>query len=148
MWGAIIATIIGGAIYLFGDNVAPESAFLGGTNFLFYWYLVLGIIGMVFGLLIALGIMGTGTIVGGSKWGIAGGLLGAVGGGTLGLFVLALIFVTSAMRVAGAYLLHDSVALIEGGVYEWEIAKVVIGGLLVGLPLLFRSSSSSSSSSS
>lgn len=146
MWGLIIATLIGGAMYLFGENVAPESAFLSGTNFLFYWYLVFGIIGVVIGVLLALGIMGAGTFAGGSAWGIGGGLLGAVGGGVLGLFILALIVVGSGMRVAGAYLLHDSVVLTEG-VYVWEVPKVVIGGLLVGLPLLIRSSSSSSSSS-
>ena len=144
MWGFVLAAVVGGIVYAL-NTAAPENAFLSGTTVLFWWYLIWSAIGVVIVGLIALGITAGGALAGGSKFGLGGGMIGAAAGGGLGLVMVALVVVFSGMRVAGAYFLHDAVVMTDN-VYVWETAKLVIGGILVGLPFFiggkFKASSS------
>jgi hypothetical protein len=117
MLGLIIAVIYGLIVYFFGEPTTLIQAFLSATSFLFWWYLVTCFLEVLLGLLACFGVLAR-----------LGSLLRKVSGLSIGGVTSIFILIPIAI---GAYLLHLSV---KAG--EWDITKLVIGGILLFVGLL------------
>jgi len=145
MFGLILALVYGAGVYFLGKpNTFPE-VFLGTTNFLLWWYIITSIILGVIMALVSIGIAGAGTILGASKMGALGGVLGFFGGGALSVLIMVLFAVKVTCSVGGVYLLHNSLTGASTGTPEWDTAKLIFGGILLMLSLVMGASSRSSS---
>jgi len=149
MLGLIIAFVYAAIVYFI---VQPPStlpdAFLDATNFLFWWYIVTSAILGAIMVVIVLGMLGGGLILGLKGWGIAGGLLGFLGGGAISIFVAIVFVIRTGCLIGGVWLLHHSLAIASVGNVEWDMPKLVFGGILLLIGLLMNRSSGHSSSSS
>lgn len=145
MLGLIVAVIYGLCLYLFGSpNTFPEI-FLGATNLLFWWYVVVYAILGVIAILIALGMIGGGTIVGALSGGILGAILGFITGGALSTLILLAFVIKAGCLIGGAYLLHNAVIITPTGVPAWDTIKLIFGIVLLLIGLTKTRSSRSSS---
>ena len=143
--GPILALLSAGYMLAF-DKLAPVSAYLGATGFLFHWYLVwtivLGFFVLIFALFLSIG----GVVAGAGSGGKLGALLGTIlGGGLSSLIVIHFLFRRAAF-VLGAYLLHIAVTLGPAGAVSWDIATLVCGGFILFVGFLTRPKSSAKSS--
>lgn len=152
--GILLAALYVGYLYLFKTTLWTVI-FLQTTNFLFWWYVVTSaLIGLVIGLMAVL-VLGAGTLAGGaagSKGGggkagaAAGALLGLMGGGVLSLLVVVSVAVGRGALIGGTYLLHNSLALTVSGEAMWDQQKLIFGGFLLLLGLILGKGSGGSSS--
>ena len=122
------------------------SLFVSGTGFLFWWYIIFSVIMGVFVLFVAilLPLLGLGAGVKiGKKHRLLFGSLGALAGGSLSLFVIAVFIVVRGCLIVGIYLLHNSL----GADGNWDKQKLIIGGIIFLLGLIFSRATKFSSSS-
>lgn len=153
MVGLVLAVLAGGIKYAVGG--VPEEAFLTAAGFFFLWHLVLTIMALVVAGLAFLGLTAwltaVGAIVGrenGPIGAMCGRFFGGLFGGAISVFILAVLAAKGTLLVLGAYLFRHAVVLSEG-VYVWNIASLIIGGIFVAVALfVLRGTRSSSSNSS
>lgn len=140
------------AYRVFTQGDALEAGFVSSTSFLYYWYWVWGIVIFAFVsipmLLVTLGGAAVGSRLGSSGLGkMAGALGGATIGGGFSLLILVLTAARLALSIGGAWLLMTA-GTPAMTFAQFDMAKLVVGGIMLLVSLLMRSKSSSSSSSS
>ncbi len=151
MLGIILALLLCAWHNVVGGVSDFGELYLAATNFLYWWYLLCGIlvvlIGTIFGLLTFLGLSISGAVVGaeaGPTGMIIGGLGGITAGGIAGFLVFLSVIAKRAALVVGIWLMHAAYL----GPDNWDLAKLIIGVVLLVLGLWKNKSSSSSTSSS
>jgi hypothetical protein len=149
----LVLVLIWGVLAHFFWHASWEGVFLGGTNFLFWWYIVfsalIGIVVLIFAIILPIlgACFGSGLSYKRPK---SFGFLGAMAGGGLSIVMIGAFVIARGCLIYGIYLLHH--ALSPEGV--WDKNQVIIGAIVfvVGLILnrgnsiTFTSKSSSSSS--
>jgi len=152
MVGLIIAALICAYHNLTGGVTDLGQLLLIGTNFLYWWYMIWGIvvcsIMAIIALLTFFG-LSIGGAAAGAKAGVGGLILGGLAGVGAGGLIALLLIVGACIRYAafivGAYMLHASYIVVDG---TWDTTKLVIGGVLLFVGLIMSRGKSSSSSSS
>lgn len=151
MFGLALALLYG--VYsMFVRHIPAETAFLGGAGWLYTWYWVWAIIGIGFTtvlmLLTTLGIAGALSSSAYTQFGRRMGLIAGAGGGILlSLFVLALSAVSNGLFIGAAWCFKTSG--VPGQTFgDFDNQKLIVGGVLLLVGILFRGRSSSSSSKS
>ena len=145
MLGLIIG-LIAAAVCKFVHGYADPDAFLVGATWGFYFYLVTGIIRTVVVAGASLGITGVATATASRSGGAAGGVIGFIGGGIVGIVILAFSLLYPALTIGGSYLLSIS------GSFGMEFAAfnqdyLLWGAILLGIGVLLSLFSRSSSKS-
>ncbi len=138
-----MAILIGLLQYIFVTR-APEAIWLTSTSFLFWWYIAWSSVRVVVIFLVILGIISATTFVAGSTGYGAGskllrGIGGFVGSGIISLPIGALFFISSGLKIGGAYMLSIAVMLAEQG-YEWNTTILVFGTLTLVVGLIMSKS--------
>jgi|GEM_PF-5897756 len=147
MFGILIAVALT-AWNFFVSHLSLEGAFLAGVNFLWIWQLIFTGITAVFVLLTLLGMTGGLTAAGGiASRSVFGGLAGFAVGGFLSFFMLMAFALTRGMLLGGTWLLmHSGTA--DMTFAQFDQTKLVGGGVLLILGVLFSGFSAKFSSSS
>lgn len=129
MWGLFIGLLII-SFYMVSGGATISEAFLKAANFLFIWYLVFAVIRVIIMIIVNLGVLGTSALLAMfSKFKLlAGGMAVVTGGATLAVTVFVLL--SSAMSVAGAYMLKIS-GTPEIPMSQFNLPYLVVGGLLI-----------------
>jgi hypothetical protein len=136
MFGLILAVIC--MIIMLISGQAFPQAFLGATDFLFWWYVVTSIISAVFMVLLALGLLGAGSVIGGLAKGVQGAVAGFFVGGALAVWAVIIFIVSCAMSIGGAYLLHSSVAINSAGIAQWNFPILIVGMFIIAIKVIWQ----------
>lgn len=135
MTGIILATLYA-AWKCAVSHAAVETVYLNATNFLFWWYVVWGVIwGCAVSLILLFLIVAIGVNRGYvSKIRV---LLEMGGVGVLSALITFRFAARQALYIGGAYLLNTALTQ-QNGAYQWEIARLIIGGLCLVIALLTK----------
>ncbi|MBI4280859.1 hypothetical protein HY628_01520 [Candidatus Uhrbacteria bacterium] len=141
MFGLILTLVY--AAYCVITGMSLEQFYLPATNFLFWWYLIWSIPLALIILFVVVILPLIGAVAVGDRLGKMGRLLGFVAGGSLSLLTVFLFAVRSGLAIGGAYLLNQGLTVI-GGQPHWNQTSAALGGIMVLIHVIARSSSSSS----
>jgi hypothetical protein len=150
MLGLTLAALYVGWQLIAYDNMSGEVAFLNAATFLYYWYCVWSIIIGVFvggiSLLMILGIGANFAELNDSCLGkVAGFFGGAAIGGGLSVLLFTFFSILCALYIVGAYLLMTA-GTPDMAFADFNMVRLVVGGILLLIAIFARSMSSSSSS--
>jgi len=143
MFGLVIAVIY--MIVMFFSGQTFPQAFLSATDFLLWWYIVTSIISAVFMALLALGLLGAGSVIGGLAKGAQGAVVGFFTGGAVAVWAAIIFIVSCAMSIGGAYFLHSSVEINSAGITQWNFPILIVGLIIIAIKVIWQMVSSVSS---